>query len=74
MNRTMTSRSGWTALLWGLAGAVIETVLHALPGLAVPDAARPFVPIVSAALGFLLRHVRTKAVPLAGAPYPIDRE
>ena len=57
----MTSRSGWTALLWGAAAAALEGLLHALPGLSIPDAFRPWVPVISAAIGFGMKHARTRA-------------
>lgn len=73
--RPLTQRTGWTTTLGALLGALLPPLLEALQAWDAPAWLRPWVPVVTAVLGFLLALVKDgNSVPARAvydAPAPV---
>ena len=63
--KTFWQTTGFKTLLWALAGAVLDALIALVPAMALPDWARPMLPVAMGLLGALRAHVKTKSVPAA---------
>lgn len=68
---TLTERSGFTTLLWAIAGLVLDFWINILPGVDLPEWMRPVLPVLLGVMGLLRAHAKSKSVPAASLQNPM---
>lgn len=56
-----TQRSGWSVLLWAALAALLELALRIPEVIVLPDAVRPFVPLLAGIVRYVLAIARGRA-------------